>query len=134
MRRLTSLMMALLWLATANHCYVSAAFAQPLKQHRCCDDSNNSQQETPVPGPHNHCSDKICCQLIINNTSSIADLLNFTPLSLLIPLPVTLSLVTAAQPTNLQISPLPCGSAPPGHPRELLVSMSVAQNAPPTSA
>jgi len=129
MNKLFSITMAVLWLATANHCFVVDAFAkraQPI--HTCCPDSGTKQ--TPS-GPHQRDSDKACCQVFVKDTNGSRDLA--APASALTPilLPI-LSLVhdiSLAPASGPRIVPSALG--PPGELKDFLISLTLAPNAPP---
>ena len=129
MNRALSLLLAVLWLATANHCFVVTALAQPAKAlHDCCKDA--SEKNFPKSKSGHHASNDVCCQLFVQNVKVPAELAAPAFLPALQPLAVKL-----LEPISEQVfaTLLPSCDSPPGALRKVFHSLSSAPNAPPYS-
>ena len=123
--------MAIVWFATANHCFVVEAFAKTTGQaHRCCEDKN--KKERPA-GTHDRTSDKACCQLFVKDTKGKTELaapvVSLTPI--LLPVLSLLRDVSLTTEHVSSVSPFPLG--PPGELEQVLLSLTLAPNAPPSA-
>ena len=132
MNKILSFALALIWLGVANHCYIMEAAASPAQStHQCCPDS--TKKSNLPSGPHAPASDKICCQLLFNTSTNVADLAvpHFQVIALLLPPQFQFRnpIVEAFLRPNYAILFHP----PPGGRLDFLVSLTLAPNAPPAS-
>ena len=123
--------MAIVWFATANHCFVVEAFAKTTEPaHRCCADKN--KKERPA-GTHDRNSDKACCQLFVKDTKGSTDVaapaIGLTPI--LLPVLLFLDNISAASASISKAVPITFG--PPGKLKQILFSLTRAPNAPPVT-
>ncbi|MFN8392003.1 MAG: hypothetical protein U0136_17060 [Bdellovibrionota bacterium] len=120
--------MAILWLATANHCFVVNAFAaSPTELHRCCE-----EKKMPT-GSHERSSDQACCQLFSQSVRENADLLA-DPVSALTPVVFSIALASYLPVAELaKASAVVSAHAPPGEPERFVSSLTLASNAPPST-
>ena len=126
------MLMSLVWFATANHCFMSAAFSEPLQKkksnasHRCC--GKEEKEKTPI-SPHKGCDKAACCQPVIqadSGTTIVAPGENF-----IVPVFPSAALTALFPPElDLFLAEHHC-IGPPDTFLSLLTSLSVAQNAPP---
>ena len=140
MTRILSLLMAVVWFGTANHCFVVEALAQTAKvsAHHCCGKPPGRRSDSPskehAPSPtHDPSSEKACCKLFVKATQAHSEF--FTPVHEL--LPVLLETHLPVQKLHVGRGSLSAHSAlfrgPPSEMRCVLTSLTLAPNAPPAS-
>jgi len=123
--------MAMMWLATANHCFVVEAFAKPAEPiHHCCPQSGTKPDPS---GPHEKNSDKACCQLFVKDTSAQRDLAVPTAAPTPILLPVISLAFDVALVAEHVSNIFSFALGPPGNLEQVLLSLTLAPNAPPAS-
>ena len=128
LKQLFTSFLAILWISVANHCYVGSAFAAPVKAAHHCGGTKNQ----PVPGgPHDRCTKGVCCESFSPMTAGTQDM---SVPTMLAALPYfSLSFLGADIPLGSlpRFTGSPRAHGPPALQSSLVMSLTLAQNAPP---
>ena len=126
LKRVVTFLLAVIWLSVANHCFVASALAAPANAaHDCC----HPQKPASPIGPHGS-PDKVCCQAFSPMTSGVHELSLPSP-CVALPCVATAQAISETVPRSLLHAPTEPTHGPPELFRPLLISLTLAQNAPP---
>ena len=134
-KRAFTIIFSLIWLGTANHCFIQEALAskQMPADHSCCQSSRDSRQpnSSANSGNHDGCGDKICCALFAKTDRNTADLgTSIEQFLYQLSLPVSWELEIQIN-YRLTASVSSFAQVPPSSSAPRLFSLSLAPNAPP---
>jgi hypothetical protein len=130
LKQLFTSFLAILWLSVANHCYLGSAFAAPVKAAHHCGGSGEKSAPT---SSHDGCPKKVCCESFSPMTTELQLVSVFPTLNLLPILLTSFPIPDSTPAASAQSAGMPPSLGPPGHTPSLLLSLTLAQNAPPSA-